>query len=209
MELFLNARGYQLLAPEDVRLDYRAIHDTVVKSVKNPQRWDFDLTLSELPHALTCVINGEIFVHVVKKKENNEQAFFLVASNESGILKKPIIAALLEKSTKIAHTIVVLNEISKQAKCLMIIPAVENVSYQAELILKQDVSFPKLRCKFVPRYQILNETEKNELLAKYKTTGEKIPWMYDHEPMARYFGFERGMVLRVLEKDIQYRLVIS
>ncbi len=209
MEHFLRARGYRLLCPEEVLLDYKAIQDTVVKSHKNPQRWDFDLTLSDLPHALTCVVNGNIFVHVVEERDGS-QAFFLIASRTSGILGKPPLKILLDKCLRLAHTIIVLNEISQQVSSLTILPAdPEKNLCRGELILKQHILFAKLTSKSVVRYQILNDEERKEVLAKYYTSAAKIPWMYETDAMARYFGLERDMIVRVLEKDIQYRLVIS
>lgn len=209
MICFLNARGYTLLPPSEVKLDITCIRDVFVKS-KKPQKLVFDLEKAEMPFALTCVLNGMLFVHVIKKK-NNEQAFFLVACQESGVIGKPSLTTLLAKCTAIAHTIIVLNVISPQAKSLQIVyHETENKkSNLGELILKTDILKPKLRSKHMFRYQILNEDEIKALEKKYSANREKFLWMYEQDATARYYGFERGMVLRVLEPDITYRLVVE
>ena len=210
MNCFLNARGYTLLSPSEVQLDIASIRDVLVKS-KKPQKLVFDLEKSELPFALTCVLNGMLYVHVVKKK-NNEQAFFLVACQESGVIGKPSLGTLLAKCTAIAHTIIVLNVISPQAKSLQIVyreSSDQKNPILGELILKNDISRPKLKSKHMFRYQILNEDEIKALEKKYSAKRDAFLWMYEQDATARYYGFERGMVLRVLEPDITYRLVVE
>ncbi len=206
---FLNARGYNLLPKTEVKLDYTAIHDPIVKSVKRPQKLEFELEKAELPHALTCVVNGTLYVHVVCKK-NNQQAFLIVASPESGIIGKCILNLLLEKATKIAHTIIILNHISPQTKSLILTShELENGQRNiGELILKEHTYIFKLQIKDISRFQILNEDEIKEVEKKYNGT-QGFPLMLEQEALARYLGFEKGMVIRILGKDVEYRLVVE
>ncbi len=208
MYCFLNARGYTILPKEEVKLDFKAIHDPIVKSVKRPQKLIFDLEKSEFPHALTCVLNEMLYVHVVRKP-NKEQAFLLVACPESGAIKKPHLNLLLEKATKLAHTIVILNIISAQAKTLMVNFNPTDKTFLGELLLTSDITADKLRSKMVSRYQILNEVEIKELEKKYKKDRKGFPWMYEQDAIAKYHGFTSGMVVKVLHKDIQYRFIME
>ncbi len=215
MFCFLNARGYNLLAREDVKLDFKSIHDQVVKSTKRPQKTVFELEKSELPHALTMVLNGMLYVHVVKKP-NQEQAFFLVASLECNLaIGKSALNILLHKCTKIAHTIIVLNIISPQAKSLMSVYCASAIKesnkdiYHGELLLKADIITDKLRSKLVSRYQLLNEDEIKELEEKYMKNRLSFPWMLQTEQISLYHGFKKGDVVKIINRDTHYRLVVD
>ncbi len=209
MYCFLNARGYTVLPPDEVKIDFKAIHDPIVKSVKRPQKQVFELEKAELPHALTCVLNEMVFVHVVRKP-NKEQAFLLVARPESDVIKKAQLNLLLEKATKLAHTLIILNLISAQAKTLMVSFNSSERAFVGELLLKSDVIADKLRSKLVSRYQILNESEIKDLEKKYQKERKDFPWMYEQDAIARHHGFVRGMVVKeVLHKDIQYRFIME
>ncbi|PON73276.1 DNA-directed RNA polymerase RPB5 subunit, eukaryote/virus [Trema orientale] len=60
-----------------------------------------------------------------------------------------------------------------------------------------------------PKYQFLSDQEKQDLLKKYSIEEEQLPRMLKQDVMARYYGLEKGQVVKIShgDSDVKYRCV--
>ncbi|KAK2440065.1 DNA-directed RNA polymerases II and IV subunit 5A [Trifolium repens] len=73
----------------------------------------------------------------------------------------------------------------------------ENCQYKVEIIKLNDLVVNPTKHVLQPKYEVLTAVEKQELLKKYKIEEKQLPHMLRTDPMATYFGLERGQVVKI------------
>jgi DNA-directed RNA polymerase I, II, and III subunit RPABC1 len=85
-----------------------------------------------------------------------------------------------------------------------------NVEYFKENELLIDIT----EHVYVPKHILISESEKKELLKKYKIKADKIPKIHTSDPVARYYGAKKGQVFKIIRSSetsvetLFYRIVI-
>ncbi|PIN09394.1 RNA polymerase, 25-kDa subunit (common to polymerases I, II and III) [Handroanthus impetiginosus] len=65
-----------------------------------------------------------------------------------------------------------------------------------------------------PKHEILTPDEKEKLLKKYSIEGKQLPMMLENDAIARYYGLEKGQVVKVTysggipDSTVTYRCVV-
>jgi DNA-directed RNA polymerase I, II, and III subunit RPABC1 len=82
-----------------------------------------------------------------------------------------------------------------------------------ECFKENELYVDKLNHVLVPKFELLSEEEKKELLKIYKLKEGQLPKMLTSDPIARYFGARKGQVFKITRASessgeyIYYRVV--
>jgi DNA-directed RNA polymerase I, II, and III subunit RPABC1 len=74
----------------------------------------------------------------------------------------------------------------------------ERSKYHVEQFHEQELLVNITEHVLVPQHQLLSDAEKRQLLDRYKVKEAQLPRIQLHDPVARYYGLKRGMVVRII-----------
>ena len=89
----------------------------------------------------------------------------------------------------------------------------DSSGFVTEIFKKSELGFNVTRHELVPKYTLLTSVQKKNLLTTLRCTHSQLPKIREHDPVARYYRFTRGSVLKIeraigtLESNIYYRIV--
>ncbi|XP_073284998.1 DNA-directed RNA polymerase V subunit 5A-like [Primulina huaijiensis] len=88
--------------------------------------------------------------------------------------------------------LVVQSKITSQA-----LKAVELISCKVEIFQILDLLINITKHELKPKHQVLTDEEKESLLKKYSIEEKQLPRMSHNDAIARYYGLEKGQVVKV------------
>ncbi|KAH7548542.1 hypothetical protein JRO89_XS14G0159700 [Xanthoceras sorbifolium] len=74
---------------------------------------------------------------------------------------------------------------------------VEKFSFKVEFFQITDLLVNITKHILTPRYEILDAAKKHKILKKYEVEEKQLPWMLETDAIARYYGLEKGHVVKV------------
>lgn len=218
MEQFFKARGYTLVTNENkemyshIQVDLTGIHDIFIKNPKKKPLRDPNIQ-SDLPNPIMDLLDQSIFVHLLVN-DNKPILFLLTGYNNARhpSLGKAEIEAILNFCCKKAHTILVIHDVSAQAKTL-----VEQMwsfskddfgPFIGEILTFKELLIAKLNSCYTSTYQVLNEEDIKQL--ESDRCGSRINLFLPMDPsdsMRKYFGFQKGQAIYCKDNH-NYRMVM-
>ncbi|KAL3632545.1 DNA-directed RNA polymerase V subunit 5A [Castilleja foliolosa] len=105
---------------------------------------------------------------------------------------RAISAMIVNKETLNRLILVVQNKITNQA-----LKAVEQFTFKVEIFHITDLLVNITKHELKPKHQVLTDEEKVNLLKKYSIDENQLPRMSQKDAIARYYGLEKGQVIKV------------
>lgn len=160
---------------------------------------------------------------LIKREKHKEAVGFIVNSPREK--QKILIWCILDESTvgitSINHLQKVMKDVKIEKGIIVTSGKYTHAVKQSakkkniELLPRTFPAFDLFEHKLVPRHQILNEKEKDELLALYKVQPYQLPQIKSSDPAVKAIDAKPGDILRVIRRSstsgehMAYRYVVE
>ncbi|KAI7998939.1 hypothetical protein ACSBR2_034253 [Camellia fascicularis] len=121
---------------------------------------------------------------------------------------RSIASQIMNRESLTRLILVVQNQMTNQAQ-----KAVDLFSFKVEIFQITDLLVNITKHVLKPTHRVLNDKEKQNLLKKFSLEEKQIPRMLQKDAIARYYGWEKGQVVKVsysdeiTESHVTYRCV--
>eukprot|EP00042_Codosiga_hollandica_P032200 m.202398 g.202398 ORF g.202398 m.202398 type:complete len:211 (+) comp53836_c0_seq2:2-634(+) len=185
---------------------YLVIESELQESIEN--------FLDANPALAQGIVSREALSFVVKHYTDPTDQLIVFFPDESTISTDTVNAFGRKMSGESIHhgIIVIKDKISPIAE-KSISEAFVQARLRIELFSELELQFNVTDHSLVPKHSVLSEEEKVALLGRYLLSEEHLPRIQAGDPIARYFGVQRGQVLKIIRPSdtagryVTYRLV--
>ncbi|TKY62687.1 DNA-directed RNA polymerase V subunit 5A [Spatholobus suberectus] len=180
----LRDRGYSVPSHEiDLSLsEFREMHG----QSPDPDRLRLSLTHATNPSKRVSIPTQRVSL----------SASVLVIFCGTGVVKvtdiRNIAGQIVNRDTLTGLILIVQNHITSQA-----LKAVNLFSFKVEIFQITDLLVNITKHVLKPKHQVLTDRQKQNLLKKYNIEEKQLPRMLQTDAIARYYGLERGQVVKV------------
>ena len=134
---------------------------------------------------------------LVEKADDEANQLFVFFPEDEKVGVKPIkVYTDRMRNEGVSNAIMVLRvDITPFAK-----QAVQEMSdsFRIEHFKESELLVDITQHQLVPEHQVLTENEKSELLKRYRLKETQLPRIQPNDPVARYYGMKRGMVVKII-----------
>jgi DNA-directed RNA polymerase I, II, and III subunit RPABC1 len=150
----------------------------------------------------TDIENGDEYI--IAKKENGDGVYAFKNVIEKLNIEQIKIVIYKLGEIKISHGIVIHEEKPTSAVKNFLADSA-NTDIKIELFPVVDLQYNPTKHVLVPKHVPLSRREAMEFRQKYES---KIPTLLKTDVISRFYGFERGMIIKIIRPDtISYRIV--
>jgi DNA-directed RNA polymerase I, II, and III subunit RPABC1 len=134
---------------------------------------------------------------LVEKADDESNQLFVFFPEDEKVGVKPIkVYTDRMRSESVSNALMVLRvDITPFAK-----QAVQEMSdsFRIEHFKESELLVDITQHQLVPTHQVLTPNEKSELLKRYRLKETQLPRIQPNDPVARYYGMKRGMVVKII-----------
>jgi len=182
----------------------------------NISNYELELTLEDFKDKFGEDPDREDLLGLYRKKDSQEQIFVFFTKDDG----KPVGVKTIEdyyktrmKEGGVTRAILILTSkgitpFAKQCIAKMHSRAIIEQFTEEEMLVNIT------KHNLVPKHIILTQDEKDAVLQKYKLKETQLPRMQLTDPVARYFGLQRGQVVKIVRPSetagryVTYRFVV-
>ncbi|KAF7989607.1 hypothetical protein HCN44_008281 [Aphidius gifuensis] len=143
---------------------------------------------------------------LVKHKDDSSQRLLVLFYFNHKVGVKTMSGALkLMQEKKAVNGILVYNEITGPAKAATRGDYTNNDEtfhgYKLQVFHESELLINITHHELVPQHIALSSEEKADALLKLKVTEKQLPKILYNDPIVRYYGFERGQLVKIIRKS--------
>jgi DNA-directed RNA polymerase I, II, and III subunit RPABC1 len=187
------------LSPEAARLFrvYRTISNMLEKRAYMVPKDMREMTPASFRERFGEHPSRESLTVLVEKADDESNQLFVFFPEDEKVGVKPIkVYTDRMRSENVANAIMILRvDITPFAK-----QAVQEMSdsFRIEHFKEAELLVDITQHTLVPEHQVLTQNEKAELLKRYRLKETQLPRIQPNDPVARYYGMKRGMVVKII-----------
>ncbi|CEM07847.1 unnamed protein product [Vitrella brassicaformis CCMP3155] len=169
----------------------------------------------DVSQALSEVRNRESLVIFVRHRSDPTETLVVYFPDEQGkkVGVRPIANLVSKMEEKnIPRAILVCREkLTSFAKEAL---SMSSSKQRIEVFMESELLVNITEHELVPRHVPLSEVDKKALLERYKVRADQLPRITRDDPVAKYYGLERGQVVKIIRPSetagryVTYRLCI-
>jgi DNA-directed RNA polymerases I, II, and III subunit RPABC1 len=127
--------------------------------------------------------------------ENNQLFVFFTEDAKVGVRPIKVITDRM-RAEGVTNAIMILRvDITPFAKSAL---SEMSDSFRIEHFKEAELLVDITKHQLVPIHQVLTQTEKSELLKRYRLKETQLPRIQPNDPVARYYGMRRGQVVKII-----------
>lgn len=151
---------------------------------------------------------------IVRNTDTNEKIMiYFVIDPKVSVKKVKQIKDIIQNSEDVYKCLILVYQVAITTFAKQFITTdVKNLYVQAFSV--KELSFNITRHKLVPKFEILSDQEKMDIITRYRTSSKHFPVMLSSDPISRYYGLTTGNMVRITRKSptaglhVYYRVVI-
>ena len=148
---------------------------------------------------------------VAKRDDPNEKMYVFFPEQDVGVPQCKMYATRMQEDGVRRAILIVNGKFSNFAKQSL---AELSPRLLIEHFRDEEVMVDITQHELVPEHQLLNDSEKLQLLSRYKLKETQLPRMQAGDAVARFFGMQRGQVVKIIRPSetagryVTYRIVM-
>ena len=119
-----------------------------------------------------------------------------VNEQKTGVKSIKIFGKLINDHSCNSGMIIYKQSITSFAKSLL-----NDICRNIELFNEQELHFNITKHSLVPKHELLNESDKKQVLKSMRCNIKQLPFLLKQDPVCRYFNFEKYSVIKIHRKS--------
>ncbi|KII71545.1 DNA-directed RNA polymerases I, II, and III subunit RPABC1 [Thelohanellus kitauei] len=158
---------------------------------------ELDMDMTKFVSHFTTHPNRKELTIIVAHNDDSKDQMFVFFSDEDRIGIKSLKNYIVKMTQDVVHRciLVIQQALTPTAKQTILEMAPKFI---IEYFFEDELMFNILEHELVPEHIVMSQAEKAELLQRYKLKDSQLPRIQITDPVARYFGLQRGQVVKII-----------